>query len=141
MTAVTTEVSRQVAETLALHAYIVDEDQLERLGELFVPDAVYDMSAAGMGVFEGIDVIGAAASRLSASGHAPLAHFVTNIVVEAVDGEPAIVSAHSRGLMIMNDGLAHAVNYADELRHHNGRWLIARRVITPVQRLGAVRPQ
>ena len=40
----------QIAQTLALLAYVTDEDQLDRLDELFVPDAVYDMSRSGMGV-------------------------------------------------------------------------------------------
>lgn len=60
-----------------------------------MPDAVYDMSAAGMGTYQGIAAIGAAAAALSESGHAPRTHLA--------------------------------------LRHQDGRWLISRRVITPVE--------
>ena len=120
----------QITQTLALHAYVSDEDQLERLDELFVPDAVYDMSLVGMGAFDGLDAIRAAASRLRASGHAPTAHFVTNVVIDERDEGPA--GARSRGLMIMHDGELRAVTYDDTLRRHGGRWLIGRRVITPL---------
>ncbi len=105
-------------------------ESLERLGELFVPDAVYDMRASGMGVFDGMEAISAAAARMNASGRAPRAHFITNIIAtETGDGT---ASARSRCLMIMHDGSLHAVDYADELRRHDGRWLISRRLITPI---------
>jgi 3-phenylpropionate/cinnamic acid dioxygenase small subunit len=120
----------QITQTLALHAYISDEDQLDRLDELFVPDAVYDMSRLGMGAFEGMDAIRSAASGLRASGHAPTAHFVTNVVIDERDGGTA--GARSRGLMIMHDGELRAVTYDDTLRRHDGRWLISLRMITPL---------
>jgi 3-phenylpropionate/cinnamic acid dioxygenase small subunit len=119
-----------IAEILALHAHLFDENQLDRLDELFTPDAVYDMSATGIGVFEGIDTIRVAAGRMAAGGHAPLAHFVTNIVITSDDGDRA--SARSKGLMIMADSSFHAVTHTDSLRRHEGHWRLARRVITPV---------
>ncbi len=125
-----------IAQTLALHAYVSDEDQLDRLDELFVPDAVYDMRLSGMGAFEGMDAIRAAASRLRASGHAPTAHFVTNVVITERDGETA--GARSRGLMIMHDGALRAVTYDDTLVRRDGRWLISHRVITPLHPASSV---
>jgi hypothetical protein len=47
----------EIHQLLALHAFVFDENQLDRLGELFTPDAVYDMNATGLGAFEGIDTI------------------------------------------------------------------------------------
>ena len=126
----TTEERNQIAETLALHAYIADENQLDQLDEIFTPDAVYDMSASGIGVFDGADNIRAAAVQMNASGYAPTAHFVTNVII-AEDG-PAAATAKSRGLMIMHDGTIHAVTYHDALRPHQGRWRISRRIITPL---------
>jgi hypothetical protein len=120
----------QIAETLALLAYVTDEDQLDRLDELFVPDAVYDMRLSGMGTFEGRDAIRAAAAGLRASGHGPVAHFVTNVVIDERDEGTA--ATRSRGLMIMHDGELRAVTYDDTLRRHEGRWLIGHRVITPL---------
>lgn len=121
-----------ISETLALHAYIVDTNQLDRLDDLFTSDAVYDMSAtaSGMGAFQGIDVIRVAAGRLAGSGHAPLAHFVTNIVATSAGEDTATVE--SRGLMIMADGSAHAVSHDDVLQRSGGRWRISRRVISPL---------
>ena len=120
----------QITETLALLAYVTDEDRLDRLDELFVPEAVYDMSRSGMGVFEGLETIRAGAAGLRASGHAPTAHFVTNVVIDERDGGTA--GTRSRGLMIMQDGELRAVTYDDTFRRHDGRWRISHRVITPL---------
>lgn len=119
----------EIHELLALHAYIFDENQLDRLGELFTPDAVYDMSATGIGAFEGIDALRAAAAQLFASGHGPLAHFVTNIIVTPVDDDEA--SVISKGVMIMADGSTGGATHRDTVRRHEGHWRLSRRVITP----------
>jgi hypothetical protein len=119
----------EITETLALHAYIFDGNQLDRLEELFTPDAVYDMTLTGLGSFEGIDTIRAAAAQMSASGHAPLAHFVTNVIAASSGEDEA--TAQSKGLLIMADGSIHAVTHQDDLRRENGTWHIGRRVITP----------
>jgi hypothetical protein len=128
----TTQDRLDINETLALHASIVDTNQLDRLDDLFTADAVYDMSAtaSGLGAFQGIDVIRAGAARLAESGHAPLAHFVTNIIATAAGADSATVQ--SRGLMIMADGSVHAVSHDDILQRSDGRWRISRRVITPL---------
>jgi ketosteroid isomerase-like protein len=121
-----------ISETLALHAYIVDTNQLGRLDDLFAADAVYDMSAtaSGLGAIEGIDAIRVAAGRLAESGHAPLAHFVTNIIATSTGDDRAM--AQSRGLLIMANGSVNAVSHADVLQRRDGRWRISRRVITPL---------
>ena len=127
-----TDVDRQqISETLARHAFVVDENQLDQLGEVFTPDATYDMTSSGMGAFQGLDALRAAAGQLFASGHAPLSHFVTNIVITPVDETAA--SVRSKGLMIMHDGAVHGVVYDDTVALHDGRWLVASRVILPVR--------
>ena len=83
-----------------------------------------------MGAFAGLDAIRAAAAGLRASGHAPTAHFVTNVVIDERDEEAAGV--RSRGLMIMHDGELRAVTYDDTFGRHESRWVIGRRVITPL---------
>jgi 3-phenylpropionate/cinnamic acid dioxygenase small subunit len=122
---------QQIAETLALQAYVVDENQLDQLGEVFTPDATYDMTRSGMGAFQGIEALSAAAGQLFASGRAPLSHFVTNIVITETDESAA--SVRSKGLMIMHDGAVHGVVYDDTFSLHEGRWLIASRVINPMR--------
>jgi hypothetical protein len=129
MTMLTIQDRVEINETLALHAYIFDENQLDRLEELFTSDAIYDMTLTGLGAFEGIDTIRAAAAQMTASGRAPLAHFVTNIIAASSGRDEA--TARSKGLMIMRDGSVHAVTHQDDLRRENGAWYISRRVITP----------
>lgn len=124
-----------IAETLALHAHLVDADQLDRIDELFTPDAIYDMTAPGIGVFEGIDTICAAAARMSASGHAPTAHFLTNIILTSTREDEA--TAQSKCLMIMATGTTQGVTYDDTLRRDEGHWRISRRIITPAGRPAA----
>jgi len=135
---------QQITETLARQAFAVDENQLDQLGEIFTPDATYDMTRSGMGSFQGVEALRAAAGELFASGFAPLSHFVTNVVISETDkpesgsasaSASATVSAsvRSKGLMIMHDGAVHGVVYDDTVALHGGRWLIASRVITPVR--------
>jgi len=126
---------QQITETLSRHAHVVDEDEPERLGEVFTPDATYDMSRSGMGAFQGLDALRTAAARMSAAGVAPLSHFVTNVVI--TETGDATASVRSKGLMIMRDGGLHAVVYDDAVALREGRWLIASRVITPVRAAGA----
>lgn len=128
----TTQDRLDISETLARHAYIVDANQLDQLDDLFAPDAVYDMSAtaSGLGAIRGIDAIRVAAGRMAASGRAPLAHFVTNIIATSTGKGTAAVQ--SRGLMIMADGSVHAVSHNDVLQQSDGLWRISRRAITPL---------
>ena len=120
-----------ITETLARHAFAVDENRLDQLGEVFTPDATYDMTSSGMGTFQGLEAMSAAAAQMFAAGVAPLSHFVTNIIVTETGESTA--SVRSKGLMIMHDGTLHAVVYNDTVVLHSGRWLIASRVISPIR--------
>ncbi len=122
---------QQITETVARLAFVSDEDQFDQLGEVFTPEATYDMSSSGMGSFQGIDALRAAMAQLSGSGHAPLSHFVTNTVI--TETSEAVASVKSKGLMIMNDGAVHGVVYDDTVVLREGRWLIAGRVILPIR--------
>ncbi|PRY67422.1 SnoaL-like protein [Glaciihabitans tibetensis] len=121
---------QQITETLARHAFVVDENELDQLGEVFTPEATYDMTRSGMGAFQGIEAMRAAAAQMLAAGHAPLSHFVTNITITETGESTA--SVRSKGLMIMHDGALHAVVYDDTVSLHEGRWLIASRIISPI---------
>ena len=122
---------QQITETLARHAFVVDENRLDQLGEVFTPEATYDMTRSGMGAFEGIEAMSAAAGKMLAAGFAPLSHFVTNIVITETGDSAA--SVRSKGLMIMPDGALHGVVYDDTVALREGRWLIASRVISPMR--------
>ncbi|MBV9796046.1 MAG: nuclear transport factor 2 family protein [Actinobacteria bacterium] len=116
-----------IAETLSWHGHLFDRGELDRLGEIFTPDVVYDLSGAGVGVFEGIDAIRDGARRLGPGN--PIAHHVTNIVITSVDGD--LVTTQSKGFMIMADGSPASVTHQDTLRRQPGGWRISRRVIVP----------
>ena len=115
-----------IGETLSLHGHLFDGGHLDRLGEIFTPDVVYDMSAVGIGMFEGIETIRSAALHLGAGN--PIAHHVTNVVITG-DGDS--VTALSKGLVLMADGTFASVTHLDTLRCHDGGWRISRRVISP----------
>ncbi|CCQ15865.1 putative uncharacterized protein [Rhodococcus sp. AW25M09] len=121
---------QQITETLSLHAFVVDENRLDRLGDVFTPEATYDMTRSGMGAFRGVEAMRAAAAQMFAAGRAPLSHFVTNIVITETGETTA--SVRSKGLMIMHDGALHAVVYDDTFCLYEGRWMIASRVILPI---------
>ncbi|MCO1659910.1 nuclear transport factor 2 family protein [Pseudonocardia humida] len=116
----------QIAEVLSLHGHIFDGAHLDRLGEIFTPEIVYDLSDAGLGTFEGIEGLRVAFTKLGAA--APRTHHVTNIVISAVGPDEA--TARSKGLMIMADGTLNSVNHVDTMRRHDGHWRIGHRVIT-----------
>ena len=105
----------EVAETLAIHrllalyGHIIDEREWLRVGELFTPDAVYDMSDFGLGVIRGAAAIRELWSRPDAIH--PLAHHATNIVVsEDPDGQVRVVS---KGLGVGPNGRVGSVVYRD----------------------------
>ena len=114
-----------IGETLSLHGHLFDGGHLGRLGEIFTPDVVYDMSALGVGTFEGIEAIRSAALRLGPGN--PVAHHVTNVVITSVQDD--LVTVESKGLMLLGNGTVGSVRHVDTLRRHNGGWRISRRVI------------
>jgi 3-phenylpropionate/cinnamic acid dioxygenase small subunit len=116
-----------ISETLSWHGHLFDGGHLDRLGEIFTPDVVYDMSAVGVGTFAGIEAISSAARHLGAGN--PIAHHVTNVVITSQgDG---LVTARSKGLVLMADGRLESVTHLDTLRRQDGGWRISRRVISP----------
>ncbi len=89
-----------ISETLSLHGHLFDGGHLNRLGEIFTPDVVYDMSAVEVGTFEGIEAVRSAALHLGADN--PIAHHVTNIVITSEGDDRA--TARSKGLIILRTG-------------------------------------
>jgi hypothetical protein len=113
----------EIAGVLALWAHIMDDRELDRLGECLTEDAAWDGSVFGFDPVVGLDAITAV---LSAPGHAK-AHHTTNIVVS--EGPRDEVRARSKGLGLLENGAVASVVYADELRRTDNGWRISRRVI------------
>jgi hypothetical protein len=114
-----------IGEILARHGHIFDGGQLDRLEEIFTPGVFYDLSDVGVGTFEGIEAIRSGALRLGAGN--PLAHHVTNIVITSEEDD--LVTARSKGLMLMTNGTFASVTHVDTLRRQDGGWRISRRVV------------
>jgi 3-phenylpropionate/cinnamic acid dioxygenase small subunit len=116
-----------IAEVLARQSHIVDRGELETLDAVFTADAVYDMSAAGLPVMEGVDALRAGALRLGAEN--PIAHHVTNVFIARDGGDE--VEVDSKGLMLTGDGRMRSVTHHDLFRRTAAGWRIARRTIVP----------
>lgn len=113
----------EISSALALWAHIMDDHQLDRLGECLTDDAIWDGSIFGFEPVVGLDAI---ATVLSVPGHAK-AHHATNIVVSEGPGDE--VRARSKGLSLLEGGGVASVVYADDLRRTDAGWRISRRVI------------
>jgi hypothetical protein len=74
-----------IYELIALHGHLVDAGELNRLGELFTDDFVYDVAALGFGSLEGADALTEASRALGDAN--PLAHHVTNALVVGDEGD------------------------------------------------------
>ncbi|MFD8307662.1 nuclear transport factor 2 family protein [Streptomyces sp. NPDC059690] len=112
-----------VTELVALHGHLVDEGELDRADEVFTPDVVYDLSDFGQGEVVGLAALIRAALALGAAN--PVAHHVTNVVVEEVaEGR---VRVRSKGLGIMADGSCGSVTYEDVVVRTEVGWRIGRR--------------
>ena len=114
-----------ISEILSLHGHIFDGGQLGRLEEIFTPEVVYDLSDVGVGTFEGIEAVRSGALGLGAGN--PVAHHVTNVVITSEEDD--LVTARSKGLMIMANGAFASVTHLDTLRRRDGGWRISRRVV------------
>jgi SnoaL-like domain len=120
-----------INETLSLHGHIFDGGHLDRLHEIFTPEVIYDMSAVGLGTFEGIEMVRESAQKMEEAGVGPLAHHVTNVVITSDDGD--VATAESKILMLMKNGGLESATQLDTLRRHSGGWRISHRVISPLR--------
>lgn len=112
-----------ITELIALHGHLVDDGELERAHEVFTPDLVYDLSDFGQGEIVGLAAWREAALTLGAAN--PVAHHVTNVVVEEVAGDR--VRVRSKGLGIKADGSCGSVTYEDVVVRAEAGWRICRR--------------
>lgn len=112
-----------INQVLALLSHLIDKRELDRLGEVLTPDALYDCNIFGFGTATGLDAI---RSLLNRDGHA-LAHHCTNVFVHEAPGEA--VGALSKGLGLLVGGGAASITYADRLVRTPSGWRIASHVL------------
>jgi hypothetical protein len=114
-----------IHELLALHGHLVDNGALDRLDELFTDDVVYDLAPLGGAVLEGVDAIRRSARELGDRN--PVAHLVTNVLVQEYDGQ---VTASSKFIGVQRDGSVGSGVYEDVLRRTAEGWRISRRRVS-----------
>lgn len=115
------------------HGYLIDTGRLDCLDEIFSADVVYDVSDFGGG-----EVNGLAAMRdwvLALGDRNPVAHHVTNIVLDEIGDD--VAHCLSKGIGIAVDGTARSVTFDDHLERSEAGWRITRRAVkarrTPLQ--------
>jgi 3-phenylpropionate/cinnamic acid dioxygenase small subunit len=129
--ALTTDDIVAIHQLVALHGHIVDGREWHRLGELFTPDVVYDVTALGQGTIRGTEEFRAVSAAFADDERNPVGHHVTNVVVsEAADGGAAV---RSKGIGVLRDGRTGSVAYADRVTRTPDGWRIAARQVLPGQ--------
>jgi SnoaL-like domain len=116
-----------ITETLSRVGHIFDDGRPDDIDTVFTSDVVYDMSAVGMPVINGIEAARELAKQLGARG--PIAHYVSNVIIVSQDGDQ--VAVDSKGLMLMADRTLNGVVHHDVLRREPAGWRIAQRLIIP----------
>ncbi|MFH8515478.1 nuclear transport factor 2 family protein [Streptomyces gelaticus] len=117
-----------ITDLLALHGHLVDNDEMDRLDELFTDDIVYEASNLGHGQLRGLAAFRDMARARAGTPGAPVGHHVTNIVLtEAGEGR---VHARSKGIGVGVDGECGSVTYEDVIVRGERGWRISRRKIT-----------
>ena len=116
-----------IHQLYALYGHLMDDRAFERFGELFTGDCVFDATALGVPLMNGIDAV---IESTRSSPQTPLAHHVTNVYVERIDGDRARVRAKAIG--IYSKGRAFSGTYDDTLLRTPDGWRIAHRVNRPV---------
>jgi hypothetical protein len=114
-----------IAELLSLHGHLIDSGSLDRLDELFIGDATYDLSD-----FTGQTLVGVAAIRAAAVAlgeRNPLGHHVTNVAI--TENSEHDVRARSKGLGVNQDGTVSTVTYEDRLVRRGAGWRIRARTV------------
>ncbi|WP_328903182.1 MULTISPECIES: nuclear transport factor 2 family protein [unclassified Streptomyces] len=116
-----------IIELVSLHGHLVDDGSLDRLGELFTADVVYDLTDFGQEPLSGVAAIQEAAWALGSAN--PVAHHVTNVVVTAwAEGR---VQVRSKGLGVKADGSCGSVTYDDTVVPTADGWRISCRRVAP----------
>jgi ketosteroid isomerase-like protein len=115
-----------INDLINLHGHLTDAGKLDQAGELFTPDATYDLNDFGRGLLHGATAMREAALALGEAN--PVGHHVTNIVITRIDDHSARVQ--SKGIGIKADGTAGSVVYDDIVTRQPDGWKISYRKVT-----------
>jgi hypothetical protein len=118
-----------IQQVLSLYSHVVDGRAWDRLGEVFDEHAVFDASAHGAGVSEGLASL---RGRWEAAPPARLHHHTDTLVYEGAEGEEGTARAMCKAISTFDDGSVSAGSYHDDLRRTEAGWRIVRRVAAPL---------
>jgi 3-phenylpropionate/cinnamic acid dioxygenase small subunit len=115
----------EIHELAARYGTAVDDRDWDGLAAVFTVDATFELVGFGSidDRYEGLDAIRA----LMEKGSHPVAHHVTNVMVEQTGD---VVRLRSKIVGTLARGGAGSADYADVLRLTPAGWRIARRVVT-----------
>ena len=112
-----------IHQVYARYGYVMDDKDWPALRDVFTNDCVFDATALGVPLATGFDEVRA----ISESGKEPLAHHVTNVFVESVVGDVALVRAKALGTY--TKGRAFSGEYRDTLARTPDGWRIRVRTL------------
>ncbi|CAB3735852.1 nuclear transport factor 2 family protein [Paraburkholderia rhynchosiae] len=112
------------------YAYFVDSFEVESWVDVFAPDAFFDESEFGNGVFVGHDAIRQYASSI-AEKTAHLVHLMSNLIIWEGDSSSArgTVFGLVESMRKTGQRSRYQVKYDDEYVKLDGIWKIAKRVL------------
>lgn len=122
----TADIRTAIHDLLVRHGHLTDDGAFDRMGEVFTDDVVYDVTDLGGGLVRGLSILRSAALALGEGN--PVAHHVTNVLVEATD-DPDTVRARSKGIGVTVDGTCGSVTYDDVVRRTPDGWRIVHRIV------------
>ena len=114
-----------ITDLISLHGHLTDDGELDRYGELFSDDVVYDLTDLGLGEVRGLVAIRDLGRSLGEAN--PVGHHVTNIVLRDPGG--GVIHARSKAIAVMADGTTGSAIYEDVVERQDGEWRIQRRKV------------
>lgn len=112
-----------IERLINLYGHIFDDADWDRLPELFTADATFVIPFRGL-TCDGLSEI----DRVMRSAHHPIAHYVTNIVVDVESGADR-ATARVKIFAPRRSGRAMIGSYRDELRRTSNGWRFSRREV------------
>ena len=117
-----------IQQLYGLYGHVMDDRDWARLPDVFTDDCVFDATALGVPLMEGLEAV---ATTTETSRAAPLAHHVTNVFVSEIDGDTATVRAKAIGIYAR--GRAFSGDYLDTLVRTPSGWRIRHRLNRPAR--------
>ena len=116
----------EIEQLASLYGHVVDHREWDRLDEVYAPDGVYDRTSVGGQVHAGLDAVRA----YFVSASMPLAHHVTNLVVDRL--EDGVAYSRAKYLVVHVDLAVSSGEYEDVWARRTDGWRLQRRVARPV---------